>query len=178
MDQAPAAPRTAVIRRLRGILVGALLVAAIPAPAAVGGPIPSAPDCSVFPADNHWNLPITDLPVVGNSRKIVRSAGLGTGLHPDFGSGKYDGGPIGIPFVSVPGSQKKVPVSFTYKGESDKGPYPIPKNVPIEGGRRSDGDRHVIVVDRQNCTLYEVFNARPRRWGFEMEGRLGCDLGS
>ncbi len=174
MDQAPAAPRTAVIRRLRGILVGALLVAAIPAPAAVGGPIPSAPDCSVFPADNHWNLPITDLPVVGNSRKIVRSAGLGTGLHPDFGSGKYDGGPIGIPFVSVPGSQKKVPVSFTYKGESDKGPYPIPKNVPIEGGRRSDGDRHVIVVDRQNCTLYEVFNARPRDGGSRWKAGSGA----
>lgn len=165
MDQAPAAEGARVGRKTRGILLGALLVGLIPAPSATGGLIPSAPECSVFPEDNHWNLKVTHLPVLGNSRKIVRSAGLGTGLHPDFGSGKYDGGPIGIPFVTVPGSQKKVTVSFTYKSESDKGPYPIPEDVPIEGGRKSGGDRHVIVVDRRRCKLYELFAARPKNGG-------------
>lgn len=165
MDQAPAAEGARITRKTRGILLGALLVGLIPAPSATGGLIPSAPECSVFPEDNHWNLKVTHLPVLGNSRKIVRSAGLGTGLHPDFGSGKYDGGPIGIPFVTVPGSQKKVTVSFTYKSESDKGPYPIPEDVPIEGGRKSGGDRHVIVVDRRRCKLYELFAARPKNGG-------------
>lgn len=165
MDQAPAAEGARVGRKAWGILLGALLMGLIPAPSATGGRIPSAPECSVLPEDNHWNLKVTGLPVRGNSRKIVRSAGLGTGLHPDFGSGKYDGGPIGIPFVTVPGSQPKVPVSFTYKSESDKGPFPIPKDVPIEGGRKSSGDRHVIVVDRRRCKLYELFAARPRNGG-------------
>lgn len=174
MDQAPAAEGARITRKTWGILLGAFLVGLIPAPSATGGLIPSAPECPVFPEDNHWNLKVTGLPVLGNSRKIVRSAGLGTGLHPDFGSGKYDGGPIGIPFVTVSGSQKKVPVSFTYQSESDKGPYPIPKNVPIEGGRRSGGDRHVIVVDRQSCKLYELFNARPRDGGARWKAGSGA----
>jgi hypothetical protein len=133
-----------------------------------GQRLPAAPNCPMFPADNHWNLAVDELPVHANSRAIVRSIGLDTGLHPDFGSGRYQGSRIGIPFVVVPGDQKKVPVSFRYASESDKGPYPIPKDVPIEGGRSSDGDRHVIVVDKAACKLYELFAAYPRdaatRW--------------
>ena len=87
-------------------------------------------------------------------------------MHPDFGSGLWDGGPIGIPFVTVGGSQPKVPVSFEYADESDRGPYPIPSGAPIEGGRNGDGDRHVIVVDRKRCRLYEVFAAYPRGSGW------------
>jgi hypothetical protein len=137
----------------------------VPASAA---PLPGAPDCPMFPADNHWNLRVDDLPVHQNSDAIVRSIGLATGLHPDFGSGRYQGARIGIPFVTVPADQPRVPVRFRYADESDPGPYPIPKDVPIEGGRSSTGDRHVIVVDKVRCTLYELFGAYPRdgatRW--------------
>jgi hypothetical protein len=134
----------------------ALALAAPPAGAAtVGG-------CPVFPPNNPWNQRVDRLPVLGNSDAIVRSIGATDTMHPDFGSGLWDGGPIGIPFVTVGGSQPKVPVSFDYADESDRGPYPIPSQVPIEGGRNADGDRHVIVVDRKRCRLYEVFAAYPR----------------
>jgi hypothetical protein len=96
---------------------------------------------------------------------MVRAVGAGDTMHADFGSGLYEGGKIGIPFVTVGRSQEKVPVSFDYAEESDRGPYPIPPNVPIEGGRGSDGDRHVIVVDRDRCKLYELFAAYPRDGG-------------
>jgi len=122
--------------------------------AAIGG-------CPVFPPDNAWNQRVDRLPVHRNSDAIVRSIGAGETMHADFGSGLWDGGPIGIPFVTVPGSQPKIRVSFDYAHESDRGPYPIPPTAPIEGGRGSDGDRHVIVVDRSRCRLYELFAAYP-----------------
>lgn len=147
------------------------LAAGVPATAT---PLPRAPDCPMFPPDNHWNLKVDDLPVHDNSRAIVRSIGLGTGLHPDFGSGRYEGARIGIPFVTVPGDQEKVPVRFTYADESDPGPYPIPPDAPIEGGRSSDGDRHVIVVDRAACTLYELFAAYPRDGGTRWRAGSGA----
>jgi hypothetical protein len=124
--------------------------------------------CPVFPADNHWNLRVDRLPVHPSSDAIVRSIGASDNMHADFGSGRYEGAPIGIPYRSVPRRQRRVPVSFDYAAESDRGRYPIPRRVPIEGGRRSDGDRHVIVVDRSRCRLYELFDAHPlnggRRW--------------
>ena len=73
-------------------------------------------------------------------------------LHVDFGgNGEY-----GIPWTSVSGTQARVPVTFDYADESDPGPYPIPPDAPIEAG---GGDRHIILVDRDNCTLYETFDA-------------------
>jgi hypothetical protein len=131
------------------------LIAAVAAAATLGG-------CPVFPPDNPWNQRVDRLPVLGNSDAIVRSIGATDTMHADFGSGLWDGGPIGIPFVTVGGSQPKVRVSFDYADESDRGPYPIPSRVPIEGGRNADGDRHVIVVDRKRCRLYELFGAYPR----------------
>jgi hypothetical protein len=116
--------------------------------------------CPVFPADNHWNLRVDKLPVLPNSDAIVRSIGAGDNMHADFGSGAYQGAPIGIPYVTVPRGQRRVPVSFDYADESDRGRYPIPPRAPFEGGRGSDGDRHVIVVDRSRCRLYELFDAR------------------
>jgi len=87
-------------------------------------------------------------------------------MHPDFGSGTWDGGPIGIPFVTVPGAQAFVPIIFTlYGDESDAGPYPVPSDAPIEGGSNSTGDRHVLVVDSGNCTLYELYYAFPQADG-------------
>jgi hypothetical protein len=86
-------------------------------------------------------------------------------VHPDFGSGRWDGAPIGIPYAVVSNHTRKVRVSFDYAAESDKGRYPIPRGVPLEGGPRSTGDRHVIVVNRDTCKDYELFAAYPRQGG-------------
>lgn len=118
--------------------------------------------CPFFPADNIWNTPIDALPIHPNSATYVNTIGADENLHPDFGAGLWQGAPIGIPYVQVPDTQPKVSVSFTYNDESDPGPYPIPANAPIEGGADSDGDRHVIVIDRDNCKLFELFYAWPQ----------------
>jgi hypothetical protein len=130
--------------------------------------------CPVFPADNHWNLRVDSLPVHPNSDAIVRSIGAGDNMHADFGSGLYEGARIGIPYVSVPHSQRRVPVSFDYAGESDRGRYPIPRRAPIEGGRSSDGDRHVIVVQRSRCRLFELFDAHPLNGGARWHAGSGA----
>jgi hypothetical protein len=114
------------------------------------------------------------LPVHPSSDAIVRSIGSRETMHADFGSGRYAGGPIGIPFVAVKGDQPRVRVSFEYADESDRGRYPIPRRVPIEGGRSSDGDRHVIVVDRARCRLYELFAAYPRDGGARWSAGSGA----
>lgn len=115
--------------------------------------------CQVFPANNIWNTDISHLPVNAHSASYIASIGLSGHLHPDFGAGLYNGAPMGFPYAVVPASQPSVPVSFTYASESDPGPYPIPANVPIEGGSQSSGDRHVLVVDSGNCKLYEMFSS-------------------
>jgi len=115
----------------------------------------------IFPSDNPWNTRIDTAPVDPNSDALIASIGLNDNLHPDFGA-NWNGGPFGIPYVVVPGTQKRKAVSFDYAAESDPGPYPIPQNAPIEGGPQSNGDRHVIVVDRANRRLYELFYAFPQ----------------
>ncbi len=117
----------------------------------------------IFPADNSWNQDISTADVDSASTNIL-SAYAATGLHPDFGSGLWDGAPIGIPFVVVCASQPKLPVVYrknsydgNYGDESDAGPYPIPLNAPIEGN--GTGDAHVIAVDKDNGILYELYNA-------------------
>ena len=130
-----------------------------------GAPLGRAPNCKLFPDNNPWNRRVDKLPVHRNSADIISSIGRSKGLHADFGSGKWNGGPIGIPYTVVGRDQKRVPVRFGYADESDPGPYPIPRNAPIEGGRRSDGDRHVIVVDRGRCRLWELFAAYPKDGG-------------
>ena len=131
-------------------------------------PLRGARHCPVFPRDNPWNQRVDKLPVAPDSARLVSSIGLGAYVHPDFGSGTWEGAPIGIPYMTVSRRQRRVPVNFGYAGESDRGPYPIPRRAPIEGGRSSDGDRHVIVVDRGRCRLYELFAAYPvaggKRW--------------
>ena len=114
--------------------------------------------CSVFPADNPWTQRFDSLPVASNSDAIISTIGAGTGLHPDFGSGKWDGGPIGIPYNVVTAATKKVPVRFYYGDESDPGPYPIPSKPAIEFG----SDHHILVVDSSACRLYELFDARKK----------------
>ena len=131
------------------------LVARSPGPPRLAG-------CAVFPADNIWNVPVDTLPVHTSSDAYVATIGADAHVHADFGSGTWDGGPIGIPYVDVPGTQPTVTVAFDYDDESDPGPYPVPPGAPIEGGAESKGDRHVLVLDRDNCILYELYNAFPQ----------------
>ena len=127
--------------------------------------------CQIFPPNNIWNTPIERLPVDPRSSAYISSMGLNSEVHPDFGSGLWNNGPIGIPFNIVPGSQPKVPITFEYDDESDPGPYPIPPNPLIEGGNQSNGDRHILVLDTDSCILYETFSAYP-------DGDGGWDTGS
>jgi hypothetical protein len=136
-----------------GVLAGVALATGI---AATGPHLPGAPSCAIFPPTNAWNQRVDALPVAANSAAIVNTIGAGTGLHPDFGSGLWAGGPIGIPYTVVTGSQRKTRVSFDYADESDRGPYPIPPRVRIEAG----GDRHALIVDRTACRLYELYALR------------------
>jgi hypothetical protein len=128
----------------------------------------------MFPADNAWNQRIDGLPVAADSQRLITSIGLGSPVHPDFGSGTYGGGPIGIPFKVVSNQTKTVPVSFHYASESDGHRYPLPPNVPIEGGRNASGDRHVIVVNRDTCTDYELFDAHPLGGGTHWHAGSGA----
>jgi uncharacterized protein (TIGR03437 family) len=139
------------------LVVMALTVAAQAQPRIAG--------CTVFPANNVWNAPVDKLPIDANSDRYIATIGATRPAHPDFGSGLWDGGPIGIPFVEVPGTQTKVPVTFDYDSESDHGGYPVPPNAPIEGGAASSGDRHVLVLDRDHCMLYELYAAYPQSNG-------------
>ena len=123
---------------------------------------PKVAGCAVFPADNVWNTPVDTLPLDANSDAYVNTMGADAYVHADFGSGTWDGGPIGIPYVDVPTTQPRAAVTFEYDDESDPGPYPIPPDAPIEGGPDSDGDRHVLVLDRDDCILYELFYAFPQ----------------
>jgi len=123
---------------------------------------PTVGNCTVFPADNIWNTRIDQLPVHPSSSTWVTTIGASTGVHADFGSGLWDGGPIGIPFITVAGTQTKYPATFTYQSESDPGPYAVPLNAPIEGGSASTGDRHAIAIDIDNCILYELYSAYPQ----------------
>jgi chitodextrinase len=123
-----------------------------------------------MPADNVWNTPIDTLPLDLNSSAYIASIGAGTGLHPDFGSGLWDGGPIGIPFNIVSGSQPRIVITFDYWEESDPGPYPIPPDAAIEGGSESEGDRHILVLDKDKCILYETWSTYPQTDGSWLAG--------
>src|SRR5947209_7382719 len=115
----------------------------------------------VFPADNPWNQRVDTMAVDPNSDVYITAALKATYLHPDFGSDPT----YGIPYIVVPGTQPRVNVSFTYASESDPGPYPVPRNAPIEGGANATGDRHVLVIDRDAWKLYEMYSAYPQADG-------------
>jgi hypothetical protein len=146
-------------------LAGALAGVAIVGLGASARPPPDAPECPIFPPSNHFNLPVTGLPVLPNSDALVRSIGADKPLHPDFGSGRFEGARIGIPYTTVGAGKKKVKVSFEFRRESDRRKYPLPRNAPIEGGPDSDGDRHVLVIERDRCRLYELYRAFPPKRG-------------
>ena len=135
-----------------------------PGPSATPQPVPTGSGywnppasipCPLFPADNIWNRNIRSLPVHARSNNFINNIGGGSVLHPDFGSGTWQGDRIGIPYMVVPGNQSRVPVSFQWPLESDPGLYPIPSNATIEGG----SDRHVLVVESGSCDVYEMYAA-------------------
>jgi len=146
-----------------------------------GGPAnpPEINGCQVFPADNIWNTPVDDMLVDDNSNAYIDTIGLSENIHADFGSGLWEGAPIGIPFITVKSSQPMVPINYVaYGSESDDGPFPIPLDAPIEGGDDSTGDRHVIVIDTDNCMLYELFNADPQDNEWNADSGAKYDLTS
>jgi hypothetical protein len=127
-----------------------------------------------FPPDNPWNQDISNLPVDPNSANLIKSIGATDRLHPDFGT-TYRGAPNGIPYIVVGGDQRRVPITFgSYGSESDPGGYPVPRNAPIEGGPQSDGDRHVLVIDRDRWMLYELFGAHPVNDGASWKAASGA----
>jgi hypothetical protein len=134
-------------------------------PSATPRPTAGAAGCRIFPADNVWHADVSRLPVHRNSAAYVASIGSTRGVHADFGSGLWEGGPIGIPITNVPAGQGGVRVSFEYASESDRVTYPIPRGAKIEGGPSGDGDRHIILFDRNRCRSYELFAAYPRADG-------------
>jgi hypothetical protein len=112
--------------------------------------------CPVFPADSFWNTRIDSLQVHPMSDTWIENIGRNMEFHMDFGSGTWDGGPIGIPFNLVEGSSvSRYPVMFDYSDESDPGPYPLPDHPEREYG----SDHHILVVDTEACKLYELYDA-------------------
>jgi hypothetical protein len=158
--------RSAVNRVVAALGLGLALVVAVQAPVALGAPAssltnPGAPGCFVFPANNVWNMRVDSLPVASNSAKLIKSIGKSAYLHPDFSS--VAGGNYGIPYNVVGDGTAKKKVKFTWPGESDNGPYPIPKKPKIEDG----SDRHILIVQRDECRLYELYAARKTSSGWK-----------
>ncbi len=152
---------------------GAGLLAAVPAsgtaPDATGRASHARPvaGCPVFPHNNYWHADISELPQHARSDAWLSHMSPRSRLHPDFGRAYGEQAvPYGIPVTVVADAHRRVPVRFTYAHESDRVRYPLGRDTKIEGGRRSDGDRHAIVVDKSRCRLYETWNTRQRdgRW--------------
>jgi len=139
-------------------------------PPVAPGDAPRIAGCAVFPSDNPWNRDVSRDPVDPRSDAYIASIGAARFLHPDFGSDPS----YGIPWTTVPGSQARVPMSFDYADESDPGPYPFPRDAPIEAG----GDRHVLVLDRDACRLYETFDSHYVGPGWRCGSGAVFDLGS
>jgi hypothetical protein len=143
-----------------GMLWGALSLTVAPQTALAGTPLPGAPNCPMFPADNVWNTNISQLPVDPHSAEWMASMDSATtNLHPDFGPSGDPSTPYGIPYTVVSPTQPLVNITFQYADQSDPGPYPFSSTTPIEGGSQSTGDRHAIMVNPSTCTLYELYDA-------------------
>jgi hypothetical protein len=160
---------------MRVLAVVAALTLAVAAPVA-GAPSLASSGCPLFPADNVWHADVSRLPVHPRSGAYLAAMGPGAGIHADFGSGTWEGGPIGIPYTVVGAGQPRVPVRFGYAAESDPGPYPIPPDAPVEGGPGADGDRHVLVVQAGSCRLYELFDAHREGGGWRAGSGAVWDL--
>lgn len=145
-------------------------------PAGAGGP--SIAGCPVFPPDNAWNTNIADAPLHPRSDAYISTiqAFGSDNLHPDFGENPN----YGIPYVVVPETEPLVPVVYdAYGDESDPGPFPLPIDAPIEGGRdATSGDRHAIAIRQGTCELFELYVARPGAGGWTAASGARFDLRS
>jgi hypothetical protein len=181
----------AFLRSVVGTIAALVVFGVSPAHANALGPYPDLGDCQVFPDppaslsprapslanQAAWNQDVSKAPVARNSAATIGyiDAGGGDFLHPDFGSPR----PYGFPYAVVGVGQPKLPVHYTaYGEESDPGPFPIPGDAPVEGGRGSDGDRHVLVVDRSSCTLFELYRAFFEGGHWNVDSGVRWDLGS
>lgn len=170
------------------VAMGALMVGLPSAPAQAVGPYPDLGQCQVFPdppaslsptapslpSQAAWNQDVSRAPLAPNSAATIAyiDSHGGNFLHPDFGSPRA----YGFPYAVVGAGQRKLPIHYTaYGSESDRGPFPVPIGAPVEGGRRSDGDRHVLTVDRSTCVLYELYRAFPT--GQPRPGHWNADSG-
>jgi hypothetical protein len=139
--------------------------------ASLGGFVP-------FPSDNLWNKDISSASVDPNSASIINFIGPTIGIHPDFGQGEYNGSYIGIPYSVVDSTQALIPINYqAYGNESDPGPMPIPLSAPIEGyPNPGSGDRHVLVLDKSNCFLYELYSSYPQTSAWNADSGAVWDL--
>jgi hypothetical protein len=130
-------------------------LALVTTPVAAAAPPAGMGDCPIFPADSFWHADVRSLPVHPQSAAWLSSMGGPTRrLHPDFGDS--DGPqPYGIPYAVVDRGHARTTVSFEYDDESDLAPYPFGADTPIEGG----SDAHALMLDRDACTLSELFAA-------------------
>jgi hypothetical protein len=138
---------------VKTLLAALVLLCCVCAASASALRVPGAPACPVFPRTNAWNERVDRLPVAADSAELIRSIGITSGLHPDFGSGLWDGGRIGIPYDVVSKKTARSHVRFEYADESDRVAYPIPRGVHVEAG----SDRHALLLDKSACKLYELF---------------------
>jgi hypothetical protein len=175
MPHLPTRPRTLVLSAAAGCLAACLACSSglpaqashsHPTPTPTGGVLTSSGQvggCPVFPANNYWNTPVTDLQVDSHSDAWLSHMSPSSLLHPDFGK-SYGEQPVpyGIPITVVDASHAKVDVHFQYRQESDPGPYPLGDDTRIEGGAHSKGDRHALVVDSSTCELYETWRTQNR----------------
>ncbi len=152
---------------------GSVANASVPAASDQGGP--RVAGCRVFPPDSPWNQDISQAPVDPASERYLRAMNAAHArLHPDFGSDRG----VGIPWIAVGRGQQRLPISFRWPDESDPGPYPFPPDAPVEGGPDARGDRHVIVVDRHACKLYEGNNCALEAGGWRCDSGAVFALGS
>jgi hypothetical protein len=141
---------------VKTLLAALVLLCCVCAASASALRVPGGPACPVFPRTNAWNERVDRLPVAADSAELIRSIGITSGLHPDFGSGLWDGGRIGIPYDVVSKKTARSHVRFEYADESDRVAYPIPRGVHVEAG----SDRHALLLDKSACKLYELFALR------------------
>ncbi len=174
--------------RLAGVLL--LVSLSISAQTVRNGELPAP--LPLFPVTNLWNTDISAAPVDPKNASFIAFIGATRGMHPDFGGDSGDpSAPIyGMPFIVVSGSQALLPVTFDYDDESDYGApgrplgYPIPEEAKtqqkwIEGGLAgndpsADGDRHMLLVDRDNRILYEIYATRWNGAASRWEGGSGA----
>jgi len=180
-------------------LLAALLLSGFASAQDIAKPIPfDTPEADaivsrmqVFPKDNAWNLAVDRWPTHPNSIKIVASIGPNKPFRYNTDMG----------YILVPPGQKKLDLKLVdYPDESDKGPYPIPENIPIEGWpaqylrdpklknatldevqrdtRKENGDRHAIVVDPKNMMLYEFYQMKKTPGGWQAACEATFDLKS